>query len=133
MDLSPVPPIVRARFGLEQRCAYRHADLYDEEVPEVRLGWELTAFAFLFKGNNSWSLQIHDIESLSPREFRVNQVDLETVIAKPEMGAECVMKSFVLLGDQNAGKSTMLHRYLANWCSQQKCQRTSDVYFSWEI
>lgn len=32
---EPVPPIVRARFGLEQRCAYRHADLYDEEVPEA--------------------------------------------------------------------------------------------------
>eukprot|EP00913_Durusdinium_trenchii_P016180 g15205.t1 len=64
-----VPPIVRARFGLEQRCAYRHADLYDEEVPEV---------------------------------------DLETVIAKPELGAECAVKNFVLLGDQNAGKSTMM-------------------------
>ena len=35
------------------------------------------------------------------------------MIAKPEMGAECVVKSFVLLGDQNAGKSTMLHRHLA--------------------
>ena len=35
MDQPPVPPIVRARFGLEQRCAYRHADLYDEEVPEA--------------------------------------------------------------------------------------------------
>ena len=32
-----VPPIVRARFGLEQRCAYRHADLYDEEVPEAKM------------------------------------------------------------------------------------------------
>ncbi|CAK9103311.1 unnamed protein product [Durusdinium trenchii] len=72
IDLESVPPIVRARFGLEQRCAYRHADLYDEEVPEV---------------------------------------DLETVIAKPELGAECAVKNFVLLGDQNAGKSTMLHSF----------------------
>lgn len=39
----------------------------------------------------------------------LSQVDLETVIAKPELGAECAVKNFVLLGDQNAGKSTMLH------------------------
>jgi hypothetical protein len=44
-------------------------------------------------------------------------VDLETVIAQPELGAECAIKSFVLLGDQNAGKSTMLHRRWAFGCS----------------
>ena len=68
--MESVPPIRRARFGLEQRCSYRHADLYDEEVPEV---------------------------------------DLETVIAAPQLGATTAARSFVLLGDQNAGKSTMLH------------------------
>ena len=45
--------------------------------------------------------------------FWAKKVDLETVIAQPELGAECAIKSFVLLGDQNAGKSTMLHRHLA--------------------
>eukprot|EP00439_Symbiodinium_sp_Y106_P056762 s2712_g7.t9 len=70
-----VPPIVRGRFGLEQRCAYKHPDLYDEEVPEI---------------------------------------DLETAVAQPELGAGCAVRSFVLLGDQNAGKSTMLHSFCRN-------------------
>ena len=72
--MESVPPIRRARFGLEQRCSYRHADLYDEEVPEI---------------------------------------DLETVIAAPQLGAATAALSFVLLGDQNAGKSTMLHSHRA--------------------
>ena len=50
----------------------------------------------------------------NPRPWKV---DLETVIAQPELGAECAIKSFVLLGDQNAGKSTMLHRRWAFGCS----------------
>ena len=90
-----VPPIVRARFGLEQRCAYRHADLYDEEVPEA--------------GQNAWQNAWQNASGMRPFST-LSQVDLETVIAQPELGAECAVKSFVLLGDQNAGKSTMLHR-----------------------
>ncbi|CAJ1407954.1 unnamed protein product [Effrenium voratum] len=70
--MDGTPEILETRFGLEQRCSFRHPDLYDEEVPEV---------------------------------------DLETVIAFPELGAECGLCSFLLLGDQNAGKSTMLHSF----------------------
>ncbi|CAE7494959.1 unnamed protein product [Symbiodinium natans] len=73
-DVDGVPPIVHGRFGLEQRCAYKHPDLYDEEVPEI---------------------------------------DLESVIGRPELGA-CAVRSFLLLGDQNAGKSTMLHSFCRN-------------------
>ena len=52
----------------------------------------------------------------NPKSSSRFQVDLETVIAQPELGAECAVKSFVLLGDQNAGKSTMLHRRWASPC-----------------
>lgn len=71
-DDMNVPPIVAGRFGLEQRCAYRHHDLYHEEVPEI---------------------------------------DFETAISRPDLGAGCVVRTFLLLGDQNAGKSTMLHSF----------------------
>lgn len=73
LELPPgVPPIVQGRFGLEQRCAYRHPDLYDEEVPEM---------------------------------------DFETAVSRPDLGTGCAVRSFLLLGDQNAGKSTMLHSF----------------------
>ncbi|CAK0887081.1 unnamed protein product [Prorocentrum cordatum] len=69
---ASVPPIVASRFGLEQRCFYRHPDLYEEEVPEM---------------------------------------ELETVLSRPDLGAGCAFRSFLLLGDQNAGKSTLLHSF----------------------
>ncbi|CAK9081949.1 Crooked neck-like protein 1 (Crooked neck homolog) [Durusdinium trenchii] len=52
-----------------------------------------------------------DMPELVWKRFIDLEVDLETVIAKPELGAECAVKNFVLLGDQNAGKSTMLHSF----------------------
>jgi len=67
-----VPQITIGRFGLEQRCMYRHPDLYHEEVPEL---------------------------------------DIETAVSQLDVASGCAVQTFLLLGDQNAGKSTMLHSF----------------------
>eukprot|EP00439_Symbiodinium_sp_Y106_P079566 s813_g18.t1 len=142
-ECYPVPPIVRGRFGLEQRCAracgdgdvlrlkrvyheaYKHPDLYDEEVRQRAKG---ECQLWLVAGRSPRSTWRRQLRSNWSREtesdpfwiwrfpFRAPAA-LRLARADPLVKAWLFLnwlqvRSFVLLGDQpirNAGKSTMLH------------------------